>query len=147
MSTVDVARKTVMSLCLSAWMTCLPVLLASQTCTGCSAECEQLGCCTLKTLRYLSLSDQDDSRIASLALSDLPTRRTCSCECCRVRSVAVRSLQNRRQQTPQDGVQAIICLHAQSDDEWHSSLSRLTSGPTISERSLDRCVSLCRLVC
>ena len=146
MSTFRQARRTVLSLCLSAWMTCLPILSASESCVLCQANCEQRCCCTQTHDDCSSPSQQCKAGVSAASKGSAPAHVPCSCACCQYRSVAVSAPQNEGQRT------RYACGHVfvarVSLSRTAHPLSRVLRGgsaPETAERPLDRCVSLCRL--
>jgi len=147
MSTVRLAQRTVLAICLSAWSICLPVLTASESCMLCSADYEKQCCCGLLGNGCRSSSTQQCNKcISETDKSEYPSRKTHSCPCCQYRSELVAAIQGQKKRTQREGGRLFVGLHIESD-KLYTLLNVQPKIPIthITERSVDRCVCFCRL--
>lgn len=146
MSTFRLARRTVLSLCMSAWIVTLPVLAASENCVLCQENCQERGCCTLPHNDCNSPSHRCNAGASAASKGGTPAHVPCSCACCQYRSVAVSAPRDEGQRTKYAGGRMLVARVALSRTAHPlSRIPRATDGPDTAERSLDRCVCLCRL--
>ncbi len=145
MSTVHLTQRMVLTLFLSAWVICLPVLTASGRCITCSADYQkQCSCTLLKNECHSSSLQQCNKCITGTAQSELPARGPCPC--CQYRSEIVSALQVQKQRTQKEGGRIFVSLHVRPG-KLHPLLNVHQVDPITqnAERSVDRCICLCSL--
>ncbi len=147
MSTVRLAQRTVLALCLSIWTISLPVLTASESCMLCSVAHEnQCNCSLLKNDCPSSSPQPCNKCVSGTPKNELPTRGPCSCPCCQYLSEIVSAIQAPKQRTQKEGGRIFFGLQVQPV-KLHPVLNIHQAAPIThtAEQSVDRCICLCRL--